>query len=174
MNFRFSRFFTLLINFILGIFFFLVGVAGFFIPWLPLWQKTLIDFVTTHSFLLYFFSLSFLSIGLSIFAYSFFTHYSHYILLKTGKNPVEVDQAVIENYLKFYWEKQFPSTNIPFTLTIKNHSLQIEAHFPFLLLEQQKEFLKKVEQDFGSLFEDLIGYRQEVYLIASFQKSSIS
>ena len=174
MSFKFDRFFTLLINFIVGLFFLLVGLLGILLPWFPSWQDTLIDKILNQPLILSLFGFSFLLIGASIFIYAFLSTHYQYILLRTGKNAVQIDKTVIENYLKSYWEKQFPQTTIPFTVILKKHSIQVQAHFPFLPLEQQKTFLEKIGQDFPYLFEELIGYSQEVNLIASFQNATVS
>lgn len=172
MNFKFGRFFTLLINFILGTFFLIVGLVAILLPWFPDWQQAIIDFILNQHLILFLFGISFCLIGLSAFVYAFFSTQHQFISLETGNHAITVDESVIEAYLNSYFAKKFPQATIPFTFYLKKNVIQVQAHFPFLPIEEQKNFMETIQKELTQLFNELLGPSQTIDLIASFDPSN--
>jgi hypothetical protein len=172
MNFKLERFCYLTISFILGLFFFIVGIFGLLFPWISFLQKVLMHFLL-ETLLLSLLSLCLAGIGVSIIIYALLNSRKHYLHVSTGANAVLVDQAIVHQYLEKYWQKLFPATYIPFHVTFKKHAIQIVVDFPALPLNEQKSFLEQIRQDFSELFESTLGYPHEVHLIASFQNKKL-
>lgn len=169
---KLSRFFYLLISFIIGSFFFIVGAFSLILPWSSFLQTITIQFILENSLMLSLFGLGFALIGISIVIYTLLNTRHRYIEIRTGAKGVTLDENVIHQSLEAYWQQHFPQTSIPFTLTFKKSSLQIVADFPPLPLSEQKSFLERVKHDFSDLFVRLLGYPYDVHLIASFQKET--
>lgn len=174
MNFKFGRFFHLAISFIIGAFFFAVGVFSIILPWSSHLQAATIRFLTENTLILSLFGLGFALIGLSLVIYTFLNTKHRYAYIKTGSHAVIIDENLIEQYLEAYWKERFPHQHIPFYLTIRKKSLQIVAHLPALPEAEQHLLLEGINHDFSSLFGDLLGYPHDVHLIASFDQAPSS
>jgi hypothetical protein len=173
MSFKLGRFCYLALSFIIGSFFFIIGAFSIILPWSPFLQTLTTQFILENSLMLSLFGLGFALIGLSIVIYTLLKTRHRYVDIKTGAKSVVLDENVIHQYLETYWEKHFPKLQIPFTLSFKQHSLEIIADLPFLPLPEQKMFLEGVKNDFSDLFGRILGYPYDVHLIASFQSEKI-
>ncbi len=168
MSFKLSQFFNFSIHFIIGSFFFILGILGMILPWSLYLQRVTTQFILDNTLIPSLFGLGFVLIGLSIVIYTFLRARIRYIHIKTGDFSVKVDEKVIYTLLESYWRGHFPSAQIPFTVTLKKYSIQIVADLPFLSLPDQKKFLEEAKQDLGKLFGQVLGYPYEVHLITSF------
>lgn len=169
MNFRVGRFFYLTISFIIGAFFLAIGIINLVLPWSTRMKDEIVRFIWEDTLILPLFGLGLISIGLSIIIYTFISSRHRYLHIKTGSRSVVVDENVIQNYLEAYWQEQFPNSHIPSHFKVKKDSIQIVADLPYLPQPEQKDFLERVSHDFKDIFGRLLGYHQEIQLIASFQ-----
>lgn len=169
MSFKLGRFFYLATSFILGTFFFVSGIFGIILPWSPRLREAFIQFILENTLILSLFGLGFALIGLSIVIYALLSSRRHYTEIRTGSYSVALDENVIRQYLESYWEERFPNSHVSFNLLFKNDSIQIIADLPHLAEDEQKKFLEGVRNDFSELFGGMIGYPNEVHLIANFQ-----
>jgi hypothetical protein len=171
MSFKLGRFFTLASSFIMGSFFFILGAFSIILPWSPYLQKVTTQFILENTLILSLFGLGFTLIGISIVIYTLLKTRHRYVQIRTGDLGIILDENVIHQYLEAYWQKHFPSAQVPFELCFKKHSLQIIADLPYLPFMEQKAFLEQVRQDFSDLFGRVLGYPYDVQLIASFQSN---
>lgn len=171
MNFKFGRFFHLAISFIIGTFFFTVGVFSIALPWSSHLQTATLRFLTENTLILSLFGLGFALVGLSIVIYTFLSTRHRYAHIKMGRQAITIDENLIEQYLEAYWKEKLPHYQIPFYLIIHKQSLQIVASFPSFSEVEQQLLLEGINQDFKGLFENLLGYPHDVHLIASFEAS---
>ena len=169
MNFKISRFLSLLLNFIAGGFFLLLGLIGIILPWAPKIRLSTATFFLENSLILSLFGLGCALVGLSIIFYTFLNTKRRYWFIRTGINSIEVSQNVIEQYLENYWKKNFPKSYVPYEVTIKKESIQVIAELPSMELQNQKKYLEKIKSDFEDLFSNVLGYSYEVHLFASFK-----
>lgn len=174
MNFKFRRFFHLVISFIIGAFFFTVGVFSIILPWSSHLLGSTIRFLTENTLILSLFGLGFALIGLSMVIYTFLNTRHRYAHIKTGSHATLIDENLIEQYLEAYWKERFPHQSIPFYLTIRKKSLQIVAHLPAVPEDEQHLLLESINHDFSSLFGDLLGYPNDVHFIASFDQAPVA
>jgi len=173
MSFKLGRFFYLAISFIIGSFFFIIGAFSIILPWSPFLKNVTAQFVLENTLILSLFGLGFALIGLSIVIYTLLKTRHRYVQVRAGALSVILDENVIHQYLESYWQKHFPKSHVPFSLSFKKHSLQIIADLPSLPLSEQKLFLERVKQDFSDLFGRVLGYPYDVHLIASFQSDKL-
>lgn len=169
MNFKFGRFCSLCISFILGAFFFAIGLFGIILPWSPILQQASTDLIVNHTLILSLFGLGLALIGLSIVVYAVLSAGRRYASIKIGNRPISLDESLIEQYLQDYWKKNFPHHQIPFYMSIRKRSIQIVADLPPVPEAEQDQFLEKIQEDFSDLFGRLLGYSNEVHFIAHFQ-----
>jgi hypothetical protein len=174
MNFKMSRFFSLVISFIIGSFFFIFGAFSILLPWSSFLQTVTTQFILENTLILSLFGLGFALIGLSLVIYTILQTRHRYVQIRTGTLRVILDENVIRQYLENYWQEQFPKQHVPFNLSVKKRSLQILADLPYLPLEEQKILLEQIKQDFSDLFGRVLGYPHDVHLIASFQPEKTS
>lgn len=169
MSFKLGRFLHLAISFIIGSFFFILGAFAVILPWSPYLQNVTIQFILENTLVLSLFGFGFALIGLSIIIHTLLKTRHRYIQIRTGDLGVILDENIIHQYLETYWQKLFPTTQIPFRLNFKKHSLQIIVDLPSLPHMEQKSLLEQIKQDFSDLFGRTLGYPYDVHLIASFQ-----
>jgi hypothetical protein len=169
MNFNFGRFFYLLLNFVVGVFFLACGILGIMLPWSPALQQAATQLIVENTVMLSLFGLGFTLIGLSLIIYALLSTRRRYTTIRTGAFAVTLDKNIVHDYLEAYWEEHFPEAHVPFDLTLKKRSIQIRADLPAMPYDEQKIFLEKVKRDFSDLFGRLLGYPYDVHLTASFQ-----
>lgn len=169
MSFKLGRFFYLSIGFVVGSFFFIMGMFSIILPWSSFLQKITVQFILENTLVLSLFGLGFVLVGISIVIYTLLNTRRRYIFIRTGANAITLDENVVRQYLEAYWQEHFPMSHVPFQLTFKKHALQIIADLPFIPVSEQKSFLEGVKHDFGDLFGRLLGFPQDIHLIASFQ-----
>lgn len=157
-----------------GTFLFILGIFGIVLPWLPKIKKAIARFFLEDTVILTLFGLGFALIGFSVIFYAFFNMRRSYIFIRTGSHSIAVDAELVRQYLEIYWQKNFPDAQVPFEITLKKHVVRIVAELPSLPISGQKLLLEKVKEDFGNLFERLLGYTHEIHLYASFKPSPIS
>lgn len=171
MSFRFGRFFYLTISWIVGAFFFLIGLFGIILPWSDYLQRAATELVLHHTLMLSLFGLGFTLIGLSVVTYAILNAGKRYAFVRTGNRAVVLDEALIEQYLEKYWKETFPHHQIPFYITIRKRSIQIVADLPATPEADQDRFLSKIQEDFADIFGRMLGYPNEVHFIAHFQNN---
>lgn len=171
MSFNLSRFFYLSASFVIGTFFFLMGLLCILLPWFPYLQQISIHFILENSLILSLFGLGFTLTGFSMAAYAILKTGRKYVEIRTGDLAVILDENVIKQYLETYWQTHFPQAKVSYNINFKKHSLQIIADLPSLSLSDQKAFLEEVKQDFNDLFSRVLGYPYDVYFITSFKNS---
>ena len=93
-----------------------------------------------------------------------------YYKINSKNASATVDDAVVLEYLNAYWKQLFPTHDIPCHLTIKENKFHIAVNFPNLPLQEQKPLLERVKKDLAGMFTKILGYSEEFYLSASFQK----
>lgn len=169
MNFKFRRFFSLSVSFILGTFFCLVGIIGLILPWSPSLQNSLTNLIHHHTLILSLFGLGGVFIGLSLVIYAIFNTGRRYVAIRIGAKSVTLDENLIHQYLESYWKKKFPNQQILFYFSIRKKSIQIVADLPFVPEAEQDQFLEKIRDDFSYLFDDLMGYPNDIHFVAHFQ-----
>jgi len=169
MSFNLARFFYLSASFVIGMFFFLIGLFSILLPWFPYLQQISIHFILENSLILSLFGLGFTLAGISMAAYALLKSRRKYVEIRTGDLAVILDENVIKQYLEAYWQSHFPQAKVPYNIHFKKHSLQIIAELPSLSLSEQKAFLEEVKQDFHDLFSRVLGYPYDVHFITSFK-----
>lgn len=170
MNFKFTRFSSLAISFIIGSFFFIIGAFSIVLPWSTYLQNIVAQFILENTLILSLFGFGFTLIGISIVIYTILKTRHRYVQIRTGRMSLVLDENVIHQYLEAYWQKHFPKSHIPFSLSLKKNGIQIVADLPSLPLSEQKIFLERIKQDFSDLFGSILGYAYDVHFIASFQE----
>lgn len=170
MNFNFTRFFYLSSRLITGCFIFTLGILTLLLPWSTTVKMGLIHFIETQNLILSFFGLGFILIALSIIFYTVVCSRRSTIHLLIKNQPVDIEISVVEQYMEQYWQKRFPEDLIHSVIQLKKKEILITVDLPTTADHDQDILLNEIQNDFKTLFSDLIGYPHTIHLIASFPK----
>lgn len=158
------------ITFIIALFFILLGTLTLLLPWSERIQGLAIHFIHENQWSWNLFGLGLLTIGFGLAIYLWITSRRRYHTFKIGLNEVIISDHVIDDYLRTYFAKLFPTQEVPYRFTVKKNKLKVVADFPFLPIEDQKELLNKVSHDLTEILRDFLGYRKTFELSISFEK----
>lgn len=164
------NFFYSLISFVVAIFFILLGVIGFMIPWFPTVRTDVVLFLLEDSIAISLFGLSFVAIGVGIVFNILLSVKRNYYHFKVGSNPVAVDESILQKYLNTYWEDLFPENDIPNRLILKKNKIHVIADLPYMTRHQQEVVLERIKTDLRDIFGKLLGYHHQFHLSASFNE----
>ena len=169
MSFNLSRLISSAIHFVIGPFFFILGIFGLLLPWSSFLQNLALQLILERPFILSLFGLGFVLIGLSIAAYTVLHSRHRTVRIRTGDLSIALDEKLIHESLEIYFQEHFPRIQIHFTLYLKKHSAEVVANLPPFSLAEQKIFLEQIKQGFNHLFGQVLGYPYDVHFIANFQ-----
>ncbi|EFB42660.1 MULTISPECIES: hypothetical protein [Parachlamydia] len=162
--------FYFLMNFVLALFFLLVGIACLLVSFFPQMRIEILRLITDGTWIIFSAGAIFVLISCTIFFQLFLTSRRKSYVIRSGKNAVEVDQSLIEEYLNLYWRQVFPHHAIPTQVQIKKNQIYLTADLPFMPEEEQGTFLKQFEENISELFTRTLGYRNDFYLSINFQE----
>lgn len=143
MSFKLARFFYLVGSFVIGFFFFVIGIFSILLPWSPLLKSLSIQFLLEKTLVLSLFGLGLTLTGLSIVIYTLLRSRRKYVTIRTGEHAVTLDENVVRQYLENYWQEQFPQFQIPFHLNFKKDLSKLLPTFLFFPFRNKKHVLKK-------------------------------
>lgn len=169
-----NHFFYNLISFFNAAFFIILGLFCIVLPWSPSLQTSIIYFLMEQPLIFALFGAVLMLIGGGIAVYLFLIlrHYSYRII--SSKNPVDIDQKVIEGAFTQYWKELFPNQTIAHHINFSKHKILMEADLPYVQEKDQKAILKKIDQDIAQLLHEIIGYQKEYLISLNFQSESLS
>ena len=157
-----------LLSFILSLFFMAVGASALTIAFSTYARSETITFLLENTNLIILFGLLFIAIGIISFFYLVQSSKRKYYTLKSQKLEIDVSESVIVKYLKSYFRELYPYNDIPCQVELKKRRAEVTADLPFVPVAEQKDLLKKIEEDLTSIFRDQIGYRNELKVSISF------
>jgi hypothetical protein len=158
------------LNLILALFFILIGIITLLLPWSETIRNTFVTFINENAWPWNLFGLGFILIGSGIGAYTALTKRKQYFSIKLGPCETSISEKVIDDYLRTYFTKQFPSQDIPYRFTLSKNTFHLTVDLPFVPIEDQKELLSKMEEDLQGIFREFIGYRKKLNFSFSFAK----
>lgn len=95
----------------------------------------------------------------------FFRFQKRSYVLSKGDRSVTINETIFENYLKKYWQQEFPNLAIPFSISIKPTKILIEAELNAESDEKDRSaIIEKIENDLTSIYQSFLGYTGEVRL----------
>lgn len=157
-----------LLSFIISLFFVAVGATALTIAFSTYARTETITFILENSNLIILFGLLFITIGIISFFYLVQSTKRKYYTVKSQKLEVDVSESVIHKYLKNYFRELYPYNDVPCQVELKRRRAEVTADLPFVPTNEQKDLLKKIEEDLTSIFRDQIGYRNELKVSISF------
>lgn len=163
------NFFYSLISLIVALFFILIGIIADMIPWSETTRTTLIQLLNEDALAISLFGFVFIVIGLAIVVNILQSTRRSYYHIRANDSSIAVDEAIIEQYLKTYWQQAFPGRDIPCRVALRNNKIRITADLPHYPLSEQKQLLEKIKDDLSNIFADTLGYRDEFNISISFQ-----
>lgn len=167
-----NQFIYSIITFIIGIFFVLVGLVCLILPWFPAMQQTLIQFILEDVLAFSLFGAVLVLVGVALILYLVFNARRRYYYVRTEALSIAVDETLFRQYIAQYCKKLFPEKEIPYRMQLKRGKLYISFDFPPYPLEEQKPFLEKIKNELQALFLEKLGYRDQLYLYAAFQRGA--
>lgn len=157
-----------LLSLILSFFFVAVGVSALTISFSAYARSELITFLLENTNLIILFGLLFIAIGIISFFYLIQSTKRKYYTLKSQQLEIDVSESVMLKYLKSYFRELYPYNDVPCQIELKKRRAEVTADLPFVPLADQKDLLKRIEEDLTSIFRDQIGYRNELKVSISF------
>lgn len=149
-------------------FFVAMGVLLFMIPFSAGFRQSVLDFVQGSTLLLCLSGMSLASIGGSVLYWLLRSHRRNYYHVETSGVTVDVDQEVFAQLLEQYWLRAFPTEKILSHLEVCENKVKVVADMPFVPYEDQKDVIRKVEEEVAALFAEMVGYKNEISLSVSF------
>jgi hypothetical protein len=159
-----------LISLIIAIFFIVVGIICVIIPWSPDVQTGIIQFILNESIALSLFGLTVIVIGLAIVANIWVNSRKRHYYIRSKDNTVAADEVLVQQYLNIYWKQLFPEHDIPSRLTLKKNKIHVAVDLPYIPLPEQRNLLERIKQELSSVFTKALGYQDEFFLSATFQR----
>lgn len=166
-----NNFFSSLINFVVAIFFMLIGVVGLVIPWSAPVRALLTKFIFEDSLALSLFGFTFFVIGLAIAIHVLLNAKHSSYKIHSHDNSMTVEREVIQTYLNNYLKQLFPKSEIPCHLTFKENKIHVVVDLPYLPIPEQKPLLERIRKELVDLFRKILAYEDDFFLVASFQKN---
>lgn len=157
-----------LISLLLSLFFITLGLASLIIPWSAYARTELITFLLENTILLTFFGFTLLTLGLITLFYIIQNSKRKYFTIKSNQLETEVSETVISKYLSSYFRELYPLNDVACKVELKKRKALVIADLPYVPENEQKELLKKIEEDLTDLFRDVIGFRHELKVSISF------
>jgi hypothetical protein len=170
MSFKLTRYASLVVCGLIGIFIFIFGISLVIYPWLTHLQEFIRLTIVGNKVMFSIIGFCLAVSGGAMTTYAFFQSRQRYVKIRTGDLAVLLDENVIRRYLESYWKQQFPLTTISYDVIIKKRALQIIADLPWLPESEQEALLEKVKNDFYNIFGHLLGYPYDVQFFAHFKK----
>lgn len=157
------------VSFVIALFFIALGIIGVLLPWSTTLRTDMIEYILANSIAISLFGFGFMIVGGTMVLNLILSNRKKYYYSKVGNNFIAVDEVVIAQYLRSYWEQIFPHQEVPTQLVLKKNIIRITADLPYKPAEEQKMFVEHVKQDLRNIFTQVLGYPNEFFLSVSFQ-----
>lgn len=158
------------ITFVIALFFILLGIMTLLLPWSLSTREMVINFIEFNTWPWNFFGLGFLVIGLALIAHIWFSSRFRYYTVHIGPYSTSLSENVVDDYLRSYWQRLYPHTDIPYQFSFKKNKIQISVDLPYSPKDRQKEQIQQIEEDLSEMMRNFLGYRQNIELSISFEK----
>lgn len=94
-------------------------------------------------------------------------HRGVYYRIKMGKRDAWVDPAVVQSYVKTYWDSVFPEKDFAVEVRFSgDQKIELFVEMPLLSPENHKSVLLKSEGELAQILEKHLGYRRDFLLSA--------
>lgn len=111
------------------------------------------------------------SLGLMVFGSGaflmlgfFFMHRKRYFKLKMQCGKTEIEESIIKEYVREYWESLFPKKNYELEVVLgQSQKLEIVTKLPESL-DDSSQLLERIKSELGVLLARKLGYEKEFVL----------
>jgi len=158
-----------IVSFVIALFFIALGIMAILVPWSAGLRTDAIEYILANSIAISLFGFGFIVIGGTMVLNLILSSRKKYYYSRVASNFVAVDEAVIQQYLRFYWEQIMPDQDVPTQLTLKKNKIYITADLPFRPVSEQKVLIENIKQDLRNIFTKVLGYPHDFVLSVSFQ-----
>ena len=169
-----THFLYSLITFCIALFFILFGIIGIILPLSTGMQTLAVNLILQQPVLIFLFGISLLAIGIVTALNIMLGTRRQYFHIKVQGQPVSVDSALIQSYVKTYLDDLFPGKEIPFQLKLKKNKISVIVDLPAIDESQQSALLDRISDELRELFTSFLGYKHHFHLSASFQPKDIN
>lgn len=166
---RTKNFFFTVFSLLLACFFLLLGSLSLVLPWNEKIHAHFLSFLN-NGLALSAVGFTLIIVGAILMATLFISHRKYYYI-RVGSRAVAVNGEVIKKSLSVYWKKRFGVNQVVSEVEIRPDRLHITAHLPPLPFEDQRDLVKKIEQELTALLTDILGYSRPLFLTVSFAKA---
>jgi len=163
-----KHFFRTLINLIQALLFLILGAIGIVLTWSVKLQEVAIQIIRGQPIVVFLVGLGFLAIGIALLLSWRQGLRNRYYYVRTGKRSAVINEKLVDNYLRTYWQERFPKLDIESQASLHRKQLQILVHFPSITKDQQQSILTQVQSELEELLTHYLGYHEPFYLMATF------
>ena len=163
------HFFYTLSVFVIGLFFILLSIGVFLIQAFESLKIDALNFLLQDNLFLPIFGFIVLLIGVAIVFYAYDSLKKRYHLVQSSKGDYCLEEKVFKDSVNAYWKNVFPDKEIQTLIVLNKKDLKIVANLPFVSLDQQKDFLSKIDKDLKDILHNQIGYYKPYTLSISFE-----
>ncbi|MCH9630947.1 MAG: hypothetical protein S4CHLAM37_09580 [Chlamydiia bacterium] len=146
---------------------FIIAAGIFFImlPSLSSFRVNLASLLTEGSAFFVKLGIAFLSFGFLLLTGFYFLNRKKYLKLKMGCGKTLIDEAIIKDYLKNYWQEVFPGQEVQSDIILHfPQKLEIIAQLPKIKEEEKDTLLARVQNELGVILARKLGYEKEFFL----------
>ncbi len=167
------RFLSHCLNFLIALFFALVGLICLLIYFSFEIRTAVVSFILESPTLIALYGIVFLLIGFAsglnaILAMRKRIYSIHIASEGSATVDVDVDEAMIEQTINAYWKKLFPKQNYSCAVVLKGQTIHIEANFPYIQPAERLPMIENIKVDLLQLLENTLGKPQKIELAAHF------
>jgi hypothetical protein len=154
----------------LAFFFLTLGIIIFLLPLSMAVRSGLLDFILNNTLGFTLFGLGFMAIGVLLCINLWVEFKKRYYYVSKGTHTVKVDETLVCQYLKTYWEQRYPQQEIPTRVTLKKNKIEISSTLPNIPEAEREALCIEVKNEVRELFNRVLDYSEDIALTISFKK----
>lgn len=140
------------------------GLCLVIMPYAEAFRYGIAEFFIARPAMLFSLGLVVLGSGVFLMLGFFFMHKKRYYKLRMQCGKTEIEESIIKDYVKDYWESIFPGK--PFELEVvlgRSQKIEIVTKLP-QGKEDSKELFERIKSELGVLLARRLGYEKEFVL----------
>lgn len=161
---RASQLFLSVIHLVIALIVLATGFAFLIIPFMQGGVELLVGILQYSEKGFLFVGLSVLSLGLLLLLGLYSMHKRRYYKVQMGSSFAMIEDTIIRDYVKEYWQGLFPNAKFDLNIVInKGQKIEVITQIP---QDQQveEEFFKRVQNELGLLLFRKLGYQKDFIL----------
>jgi len=155
---------------LIALFFIFLGLVAIILPWYMPLQEFIQEAIVEYPQSLLIIGIVLFTIGMGIILYLSMSSKKQHLKFVSGKFATTIDQGIVEDYLRIYWNKLYPNEEILSRAEIKKETIYLYAELPKPPEEHEKALITQIEEDITEQFFTTLGYRNPVHFSITFNQ----